>query len=380
MLQVDFIDAVARCDAAEWDGVAGDDYPFTRHAFLAALEASGAVTAERGWQPHHLTLRRDGTLVALMPLYLKQHSYGEYVFDWSWADAYQRHGLRYYPKLLGAIPFTPATGPRLCIRAGESAQPLRKSLAEALVREAERLGISSAHVLFPRDGEADELPAAGFMPRHGAQYHWSNPGYRDFSDFLDGFSSRKRKNLLRERRRVAEQGVALRVLEGAEIDAARWQQFHHFYQMTYAKRSGHGGYLNLEFFLRIGATLQDHLVMVLAEQAGEVVAGALNFRDSQTLYGRYWGCTREIDQLHFEACYYQGIEYCIRNGLQRFDPGAQGEHKIQRGFAPVRTTSWHWIAHPEFRAAIDDFLQRERVAVAEYLEEAATLLPFRRSG
>lgn len=374
MLSLRFIDSIEDIAAADWDAVLTSDYPFLRHAFLGALERSGATTARSGWQPRHLLLESGGRLVGHLPLYLKHHSYGEYVFDWSWADAYRRHGLPYYPKLLSAIPYTPATGPRLSLRPEVDTETAHAAvIAELQAYCRERA--SSLHVLFPT---GDESALWGELSeRIAPQYHWFNRGYRDFEDFLDTFSSRKRKNLRKERRRVAEQGVTLRFVEGAAIDASLWQHFYHCYQMTYAKRSGHGGYLNEGFFQDIGRCMPDNLLLVVAERDGQPVAAALNFKDSTTLYGRYWGCVQELEYLHFEACYYQGIEYCIEHGLQRFDPGAQGEHKIQRGFEPVVTRSRHWIVDEQFRGAIDHFLVEETRAIHDYLVEARALLPFK---
>lgn len=372
-----FIDSLAAVPAAAWNAVAGIDHPFTRHEFLYALERSGAAAADSGWSPHHALVRRGGELVAVLPLYLKSHSYGEYVFDWSWADAYRHHRLAYYPKLLSAIPFTPATGPRLCVADGENTAEITELLVHTLRKRVQSDALSSLHILFPEADATARFTQLGLSPRLGAQYHWFNHGFADFDAFLATFNSRKRKNLRKERDRVLEQGLSLRVLQGAEIGERDWRLFHHFYQTTYAKRSGHGGYLNLDFFKAAGSELAEHIVLVLADWRGDTVAGALCFRDDTTLYGRYWGCLREFEFLHFEACYYQGIEYCIREGLQRFDPGAQGEHKIQRGFTPVATHSCHWIEQPQFRAAIDQFLVREQRQVEAYIAEARTLLPFR---
>ncbi len=398
MHRSEWLSSVDAIDAAQWNALLPDSYsfppggclfppggcpslpggyPFLRHEFLAALERSGAVSAATGWQPQHLLLWRGESLIAALPLYLKTHSYGEYVFDWSWAEAWQRSGLAYYPKLLCAIPFTPATGPRLLLAAGESVDEILASMLTSVRERIERDALSSFHLLFPDAGLISAAAASGLSARMGAQYHWFNRGYADFEEFLATFSSRKRKNVRRERAAVAAQGLRLRVLEGADISAGDWQHFYRFYRETYAKRSGHAGYLNAEFFAQIGRTLSAHSVMVVAECDGEAVAAALYFRDATTLYGRYWGCTREFDSLHFEACYYQGIDYCIRNGLSRFDTGAQGEHKIARGFEPVATWSLHWIAHPGLRAAVDNFLARERRHVENYLRDAAGLLPFR---
>lgn len=376
-LQVRFLRSLAEIPAADWDAIAGGDYPFLRHAFLYGLERSGCTTAESGWQPLHLLLTRGERAVGLLPLYLKGHSWGEYVFDWSWADAWQRLGLAYYPKLVSAIPFTPATGPRLCLAPGEAEAAAWDTALTAIQGFAQDRGVSSWHLLFPEAAVSEALLARGLPRRRATQFHWFNRGYATFDDFLQTFTSRKRKSLRRERQRVAEQGLALRTLRGAQIQPAHWARFHHFYQMTYSKRSGHGGYLTREFFTEVAPSLGEQVVMVIAEHAGEDVAAALYFRSSDTLYGRYWGCLEEFDCLHFEACYYQGIEYCIAEGLQRFDPGAQGEHKIQRGFEPVATWSSHWIADPRLAEAVADFTRREQPHSEAYQREAATLLPFR---
>lgn len=377
-LQVRFIRSLSEVAAPEWDAVAGADYPFLRHAFLYGLERSGCTTAESGWQPMHLLLHRGEQLTGLLPLYLKGHSWGEYVFDWAWADAWQRLGLAYYPKLVSAIPFTPATGPRLCLLEGESSAAAWDTVLAAIQAFAEDRSLSSWHLLFPRAEISEALLERGLPRRMATQFHWFNRGFGNFDDFLQTFASRKRKNLRRERQRVIEQGLEMRTLRGAEIRPQHWARFHHFYQMTYAKRSGHGGYLTREFFTEVAPSLGEQVVMVIAARGGEDVAAALYFRSSDTLYGRYWGCLEEFDCLHFEACYYQGIEYCITEGLQRFDPGAQGEHKIQRGFEPVATWSSHWIADPQLAAAVADFTRRELPHSEAYQREAATLLPFRR--
>ena len=377
MLELQFIDSIHRVAAEEWDAVAGDDYPFLQHTFLAALEDSGATTAETGWLPQHLVIREGGVLCGLLPLYIKSHSYGEYVFDWAWADAYRRHGLEYYPKLLSAIPFTPATGPRLCLRDDLEADALYTVVVEQLQRRAEQLGASSAHILFPDVNDAERWQRAGLLQRVGPQYHWFNRGYQCFDDFLATFSSRKRKNLRKERRTVADQGLRLERLSGSDVSESQWRFFFHCYQMTYAKRSGHGGYLSEAFFQAIARSMADRLLLVLAYEGDVPAAAALNFQGADTLFGRYWGCIREYDFLHFEACYYQGIEHCIEQGLSRFDPGAQGEHKIQRGFEPITTYSQHWLADASFSDAVARFLHTEQRHIAEYLQEAAQALPFK---
>jgi uncharacterized protein len=378
--RIEIIDSLAAISADDWNAVAGSEYPFTRHEFLHTLERTGCADAASGWKAQHVLVKRGARLVAVMPLYLKFHSYGEYVFDWSWADAYQRYGKNYYPKWLCAIPFTPATGPRLCVVDGEDLNLIAKNIIATLRERMPDEAVSSLHILFPQPALRDALLSAGLSERTGAQYHWFNQNYRNFDDFLGTFSSRKRKNLRKERQRVSEQGLTLRILEGDEITTAHWQTFYRFYAMTYAKRSGHTGYLNEDFFIAIGEKMAAHTVMAMAYLHDEVVAGALYFRGGDTLYGRYWGCVREFDYLHFEACYYQGIDYCIRSGLQHFDPGAQGEHKIQRGFTPIKTFSYHWIDDTTFRHAIDDFLRREQRAVEQHIEAAAELLPFKQSG
>ena len=379
MLELEYCEAIAEVEAEAWDALTGQHYPFTRHGFLAALEASGACRRETGWQPQHLLLREAGKLVGVLPLYIKSHSYGEYVFDWAWANAYQRYGRDYYPKLVAAVPFTPATGPRLCLREGLDAVAVMPWLVEQLQLRARQLGASSVHILFPDQPGSDAWQQAGLAQRVGPQYHWFNRGFASFDDFLGTFSSRKRKNLRKERRTVTEQGLSLCRLRGDEASDEQWRFFYRCYQTTYARRSGHGGYLNEAFFRAIAATMPEQMLLVLAYQGAEPVAAALNFQGSNSLYGRYWGCVREYDFLHFEACYYQGIEHCIEQGLAHFDPGAQGEHKIQRGFEPILTYSNHWLADEGFAQAIDGFLREERRHIDQYLLEAARMLPFRQS-
>jgi len=375
-MEIRFCPSIHDIGEAAWNGLAESDYPFTRFAFLAALEDSECCTRESGWQSYHISLWDKDTLIAAMPLYLKNHSYGEYVFDWSWADAYQQHNLDYYPKLITCIPFTPASGPRLLSnRPKEDVLPI---LVNGILEEAKRLNCSSWHCLFPLEETRELLSKENINPRLGSQFHWFNRGYKTFDDFLNSFSSRKRKNLRKERKRVEEQGITLKILTGDDISKEDWDLFYLLYHRTYFKRSGRQGYLNERFFKVLAKNLSAQLVMVIAEKDEENIAAALCFRDSDTLYGRYWGCREEFDFLHFETCYYQGIEYCIREGLQRFDPGAQGEHKIQRGFEPVETWSNHWIANEEFRHAINNFLIREEQGVRNYIADAKAYLPFKR--
>jgi predicted N-acyltransferase len=376
-LAVEFLPSLGDIPAPEWDQICGTDYPFLQHWFLWGLERTGCTDAKSGWQPCHAVLRRGSQAIAVMPLYLKSHSYGEYVFDWAWADAWRQSGLDYYPKLVSAVPFTPATGPRVCVARGEDEITVCRALMSGVRQLAERQHISSFHLLFPDESVAKLFASQQAHTRVATQFHWINRGFQSFDDYLATFNSRKRKSLKRERQRVADQGLSLQTRVGGEIEEAHWEQFYRFYQLTYAKRSGHGGYLNREFFTEIAPGMGEQVIMVLAYLDGRAVAGALYFRSGDTLFGRYWGCEQEYDCLHFEACYYQGIEYCIANGLQRFDPGAQGEHKIQRGFRPVRTYSSHWIADPQLSAAVEDFTLREQSQIDSYMVSAAELLPFK---
>jgi predicted N-acyltransferase len=321
--------------------------------------------------------RADSALVACMPLYLKSHSYGECVFDWGWAEAYQRAGGRYYPKLQGAIPFTPVTGRRLLLRPDASAGTFG-ALATAAVRIAERLGVSSLHVTFPTQEEIAALEPHGFLVRLGHQYHWENRGYCSFDDFLGDLASRKRKAIRRERQSVAASGIVLRTLTGGEIEEQHWEAFFRFYLDTADRKWGHP-YLNREFFRRLGETMADSVVLVMAEtDAGQLVGGALNLLGADALYGRYWGCVESYRFLHFEACYYRAIELAIERGLERVEAGAQGEHKVQRGYLPRPTWSAHWIAHSGLRRAVRHFLEAERPAVEAQIRELAAGSPFRR--
>ena len=369
--------SIDQINAEIWNSLGARDYPFLRHDFLSALENSGSVGGNSGWQPYHLTVYQHDQLVAVMPLYIKSHSYGEYVFDWAWAEAYQRHNVAYYPKLLSAIPFTPASGPRLCAVPGIDKTALMLAIVEDIQAQTENGRFSSWHLLFPESDEFDDWQQTQLSARTGCQFHWFNRDYKSFDDFLSTFTSRKRKSINRERRRVAEQDITLQSLSGDQISEKHVRDFFIFYQATYMKR-GQQGYLTLEFFLQLRATMAGQLVLVMAEKDEQPVAAALCLRDSETLYGRYWGCLEEYECLHFEACFYQGIEYCIANGIKRFDPGAQGEHKILRGFEPVKTVSLHWIANEGFREAVDRFLGQEKLGMAQYTEDATAMLPFKK--
>lgn len=377
-MRVDRLETLTELPATEWNGLVPDRNPFLCHEFLSALERHHCVGESTGWLPWHLVCRDErGRLLGAAPLYLKFNSYGEFVFDWNWAEAYRQRGLAYYPKLVGAIPYTPATGRRLLL-APDQPRPAETvgAILDFALEESRRLRLPSIHWLFPTPDELEPLLARGFLQRLGCQFHWHNRGYRDFQDFLDTFTAKRRKNINRERRRVRESGLELRLLHGEEIGEAQWHEVHAFYRSTF-QRLGGVATLTLPFFLDIASTLGERLVLVLASHRGREVAAAISFRDDTTLYGRHWGCRAEYDSLHFEACYYRGLDYCIERGLRRFEPGAQGEHKIQRGFLPTLTHSAHWIAHPDFRHAIADFLAREAPAVREYAQNLLQHSPYR---
>ncbi len=374
---IELADSLAEVPAADWDAL-GDGSVLTSHAFLHGLETTGCVGKGSGWTPRHLLLYQGEALVGAVPLYLKSHSYGEYVFDWAWADAYERHGLAYYPKWLSAVPFTPVGGPRLLTR-----EPvLRTVLARALLQIAEQSGASSMHVLFPTPEETEALRSAGCLIRHGLQFHWRNAGWADFDAFLASLSQPKRKKIRAERRKVAEAGVTTRVLTADAITDTDWQFFHHCYGNTYQMR-GSTPYLGLAFFRHLGATLADRCVLVLAERNGMPIAASLLLRDhvdgEDRLYGRYWGATEYVDSLHFEVSYYAPMQWAIEQGIALIEGGAQGEHKLARGFMPVRTDSAHWLAHPSFADAVADFLEREGNGVERWMDELEDRSPFKAS-
>ncbi|MSR08034.1 MAG: N-acetyltransferase [Gammaproteobacteria bacterium] len=363
----------------DWNRLSGSEYPFLRHEFLLALEETGCVGGSTGWYPCHLLLRDDaGQLVGAMPLYRKTSSQGEFVFDFAWADAYRRAGLHYYPKLVSAVPFTPATSPRFLTGAGQEPALVAGALLAGSTELARKIGASSVHVLFPTTAETGVLATAGFLSRKDCQFHWRNRGYADFDAFLGEFTAEKRKKAKRERRRVAEAGISFLRLTGAEIDAGLWQQLMPLYASSFWRR-GREPYLNEAFFTRISTLLPDNVLAIVAMRSGRPVATALCFRSADTLYGRYWGSEGEYHSLHFETCYYQGIEYCIEQGLQSFEPGTQGEHKISRGFVPTETWSAHWLSHPQFAAAIDQYLDRERSHIDEYIDAARDHVPYKKS-
>jgi predicted N-acyltransferase len=365
---------VTSIPAPAWDALAPGQ-PLLSQAFLSALHATGCAAPASGWRPCYATAWRGGELAGALPLYAKSHSYGEYVFDWAWADAFRRHGRRYYPKLVAAIPFTPAPGPRLLGRDAETRAAL---LAHALgrLRGSAEPHRSSLHVLFPDDEDVRLCAEAGMIVRHGVQFRWQNPGYRDFGDYLGAFSRDKRKKVRQERRRVSEAGVTLRRLVGREISAAHWAFFAECYERTY-REHGSTPYLGRAFFERIAATMPDHLLLVVGERAGRPLCAALDVFDDATLWGRYWGTRDYVPGLHFEACYYQAIEFCIERRIARFEGGAQGVHKLARGLLPITTSSAHAIADPDFAAAIAEFCAHERADVAHAVDELEASSPFR---
>jgi predicted N-acyltransferase len=370
---IQVVDSLASIPASDWDALAGN-HPLLSHAFLHALQESGCVGAETGWAPCHLTLWRNDRLAAAMPLYLKSHSYGEYVFDWAWADAYQRHGLRYYPKLLNAVPFTPVTGPRL-LALGDAD---RRALLDAALDFARDSGVSSLHCLFPAAPEVAAFESAGMMLRASVQFHWRNEGFSTFDDFLARMNHDKRKKIRQERRKVRDAGFEFRWLRGGEATGADWRFFVECYNGTY--RAHHSSpYLNLDFFLRLARAMPGNLLLILGYRDGLPVAAAFNIVGNGTLYGRYWGTKEFHSGLHFETCYYQAIEFCIAENIGSFEGGAQGEHKLARGLLPQRTVSAHWLAQPEFAEAVTRFLHKEASGIEHYVDELSEHSPFKQA-
>ena len=379
-IRVEVVSRIAEIPAADWDACAGGKNPFVSHAFLNALEVSGSVSERTGWGPQHLVVRNEsGRIEACMPAYLKSHSNGEYVFDWGWADAYDRAGGSYYPKLQCAVPFTPATGPRLLVREGAEDRYYDILIAGA-VQLAQERKVSSLHVTFPTKGEFERLGAAGFLQREGKQFHWDNRGYNTFDDFLAQLSSRKRKAIRKERREVTDAGVTLHRLTGKDITEAHWDSFYRYYRSTIDARTWGRAYLNRKFFSILGETFSDMVLLVFAEYGGEYIGGALNLIGEDTLFGRNWGCTKDVKFLHFEACYYQAIEFAIERKLSWVEAGAQGEHKIQRGYLPRETYSAHWIADPRFSDAVARFLAQERKENDRVIDALMEFSPYRKIG
>ena len=377
-MKVEFAESIKNIDEDVWNKIVNSDYPFLNYSFLLALEETKCVGEGTGWYPFHLLIKENKEIIALMPMYLKTDSHGEFIFDWSWADAYYRNGMEYYPKLVSAIPFTPASGPRLCSLSEENIPELVRLIKEAIEEISTHLKLSSAHVLLPEYRELEHFMNSGFSLRTSYSFHWFNNNYKGFNDFLNGLTSRQRKNIKKERMKILDQNITIEKIEGKNITETLWNDFFNFYQVTYLKR-GMSPYLNLDFFLKLTEIFPDNLLLVVAKDLknNKPVAGALNFYDTKVLYGRYWGCLEQYDSMHFECCYYQGIEYCIEKGINKFDPGVQGEHKIKRGFLPIETYSAHWIKDTRFRKAIDNFLIEERANILDYKERCKSLLPFK---
>lgn len=374
-----FLDSIAQVDARAWNALAGKSQPFLRHEFLLALEQSGCAAPRTGWTPRHVLLEdANGVALAALPLFRKSHSRGEFVFDFAWAGAYAEHGLKYYPKLLTAVPFTPVCGPRLLIGQGVNAAAAVRALVSSVLEYAKDERLSSWHVLFPAQDTAATLSNAGLILRRDCQFHWYNQGYESFEAFLATFTSDKRKKAKRERRRVAEAGIEFDTLHGGDMTPRLWDDVFEFYADTF-HRHGHEPYLNLDFFKRIGKTMPAELMLKVARIGSQPIAVAIFFVGTEALYGRYWGAGGNFHSLHFEACYYQGIEYCIEKQLQRFEPGTQGEHKVPRGFVPTLTHSAHFIADPRFAAAIRDYAQREARGVDHYAAAVNEHVPYHRA-
>ena len=375
-MHTEIIDSLSGIKPDLWRRLTGSGNPFIQYEFLSALETNHCLQ-EYGWYPQHVVLYNDNELVAATPLYIKDNSYGELVFDWAWADAYHRAGLPYYPKLVTAIPYTPVTGPRLLVDESYDYNVCATKMSEAILEHAQRIQASTMHWLFTDQQDTQFLSQQGHAIRLGCQFHWHNQEYESFDHFLAQLTSSKRKKIKRERRHVAEQQIELEIRDGMTMTDELWQIYHDFYVSTFDRKSGMPT-LQLDFFKEIGATMPENIVVVFAKHQGKYVASAFNMRDRSTLYGRHWGCLQQFHSLHFEACYYQGLEYCIQHKLSRFEPGAQGEHKISRGFLPTATWSAHWVAHPEFASAINQFVERERIGMQHYIEALNDHSPFRK--
>jgi predicted N-acyltransferase len=382
-MQCKFYSSIAEIPPQLWNELFDSENPFVQHAFLLALEQSGCVSAQSGWHARHILLSDGDQPLAVLPMYAKDHSYGEFVFDWGWAEAYQRHGLNYYPKLITAIPFSPVAGPRVGVVPNADPAEVFPALLAAVHQLAQMHDYSSWHLLFPgrrlQKALAELKDEGAFLHREAVQFHWFNRDYQKFDDFLATLRSSRRKNVRRERKRMVEQGVTIQRKIAEDISDEEWQGFYQCYMSTYRKRSGHDGYLNQEFFDALRHTMAGQLMLVVARIDNEIVASSLFLFDSKRLYGRYWGALQDISCLHFEACFYQGIEFCIERGLKEFDPGTQGEHKLMRGFEPVKSASYHWIADERFRAAIADFLSHEKRSTEKYQQQAESFLPFKKT-
>ena len=380
-VSLSFISSLKDIQRTEWNALLKDNNPFLCYEFLSALECNDCLGEKYGWYPHHLVVRNNGdeSLLAATPLYIKTNSYGEFVFDWSWASAYEQAGLNYYPKLISAIPYTPATGKRLLLSPALSQEQkmiVASEMIQATIEESEKLSMSGTHWLFIDTNERDYFRKKDHVFRLGHQFHWHNHGYQCFDHFLENFMSRKRKKVKQERRYVKQQNIKIKRVHGNELSEEQWQQIHSFYESTFYRKSGVPT-LSLDFFKAVGSTIGKQIMLVLSYSENQLVACAINFSSSHTLYGRFWGCTQEFHSLHFEACYYQGIEYAIENNLKIFEPGAQGEHKISRGFLPTKTWSAHNIYDSRFEPSIRDFCAREEQYMLQDFEELTSLSPYK---
>ena len=375
-MQSQQIASISKIDSHQWNALVPDNAPFAKHAFLTALEQSGCVCPENGWLPQHTIITENNKIIAAMPFYIKGHSYGEYVFDWAWADAYHRHGYNYYPKGLCAIPFTPASCPKLLVHPDYDSVELCKQLVSSCLQLTDELNLSSVHSLFLSPGEQMYWQAENFLDRTGYQFHWHNQNYTDFPDYLNSFSSSKRKKIRQERASVQAENVEFKIKSGQQISEQNWSDFYQFYKNTINAHAA-TAYLNEEFFNRISEDLSESIVMILGFIGSENIASALFFKGSTTLFGRYWGCNSWVKNLHFELCYYQAIDYCIKNNLAVFEAGAQGEHKLSRGLLPVPTHSSHWLQHPQFFEAITNHVEDETVQIESYIEHLSSHSPFK---
>ena len=374
-LTLEISDSILHVDPKGWDALVAD-MPLLSHAFLSALEVSNSVGAGTGWQPYPMLVHENDQLVGAMPLYVKSHSYGEYVFDWAWAEAYQRSGLNYYPKLLAAIPFTPITSQRLIVAEVENSKQIQSLMVDALAKIMLTHQLSSVHVLFPDENSTAILKHANWLQRHGVQFRWENESFNDFEDFLTRLSHDKRKKIHQERKKIVASGVVCSRIKGADVTQDQWSFFYQCYQNTYVQHHS-TPYLTPEFFQEIARSMPHNILLVLAYLDGTPIAAALNLYDQTSLYGRYWGAMQYIPNLHFELCYYQAQEFCITEKIQFFEGGAQGEHKLARGFKPRPTCSFHKIAHQEFATAIEDFVIRESQGIAAYTNELEQRVPFK---
>lgn len=375
-IEISIIGAINEVSSDEWNQLVDNDNPFACFEFLNALEQHHCVGQNHGWLPQHILIKENNTLIGASPMYLKNNSYGEFVFDWAWADAYHRSGIEYYPKLVTSIPYTPATGQRFLINDLNRFEEISQLIISSGLQHAKSLGVSSMHWLFTNKTDTEQLENNNLMLRLGCQFHWQNNNYNDFEHYLSFFNSKNRKKIKRERKQVQQQDIEIEIRSGLEMTDSLWETYHSFYSSTFDKKSGMAT-LSLDFFKSIGQTMPNNVLVLFAKHNNEYVASAFCIRGDKTLYGRHWGCSEEFDSLHFELCYYQGLEYCINNNLQRFEPGAQGEHKIYRGFLPSKTWSAHWVSHPEFDTVIRKHVAHEQEGMHHYIKDMQSHSPFK---